>query len=140
MTALPADAFRQLFTGSPHDDREDTTVGARAAWACEQLAAHLATLLGDNGVRALFDRSLVLASAELPWLVTARQGARTSVEAWAALRTVLDAQPPDQASDAAVLVLSRFVGLLERFIGEALVDRLLREVWPTIFAASKGNP
>jgi hypothetical protein len=86
----------------------------------EKLAQHLARLVGQSGVETLWKRSLVLAN--IPWL--------SSV---GTLREAMEQQAPDTAVDGFIAVFSTFVGLLQRLIGEGLVDRLLGEVWPAIF-------
>ena len=46
----------------------------------------------------------------------------------------MEQQDPAASIEAFVAVLSTFVGLLERLVGEGLVERLLGEVWPTVFS------
>ena len=69
--------------------------------------------------------------------------ARRSVEIENAseLRDRLAQQDLAVIADAFVVILSVFVGLLEKLIGEPLVKRLIDEVWPDIFAqAAKDTP
>jgi hypothetical protein len=97
--------------------------------ACERFGRHLARLLGDTGVQLLLKRSIVIASEPFSWLTTAA----TQDSALAALRVAMEQQDPASITEAFVAVLSAFVGLLERLIGEGLVERLLDEVWPSVF-------
>jgi hypothetical protein len=103
-----------------------------AASLCEQLSEHLARLVGRAGIRALFDRSAVLTQAEFPWL--AGVATRSKDPPWARLREALEGQPRDVALDGSTLLITTFVELLGRLIGEDLVLRLLHEIWPDAFA------
>jgi hypothetical protein len=103
-------------------------VAARAVDACEQLSQPLARLVGSIGTRVLLARSAALASARFPWLsgtipVTAPRDAP-----WAALQAAMEAKDPHTAGEAFAELLSTFVELLERLIGDALVAHLLHEV------------
>jgi len=133
MTPELAGAVRKLLAAEPGES-SSKELAERATRACEQLARHLSRLLGNNGIRTLFDRCLIKAGAQFPWLVQAKSvPGGTSDEAWSALRTALEHQDPDTACEAFVLLLVTFIGLLERLIGEGLVERLLHEVWPAVF-------
>lgn len=117
-------------------DATSAQVADRAVDAYAELSKHLARLLGEAGIRVLFKRSIHLASARLPWLAGVSRSENAS-----ALRDALVSQDPVGAADAFVLILSGFVGLLEKLIGEPLVKRLIDEVWPGIFAqAAKDTP
>jgi hypothetical protein len=106
-------------------------VAAHAAALCQQLSKHVARLVGDLGMRALFERSLYLAGASFAAL---RGTAIGQVEGpYEALRVCLERESPEQGLAAAAHVLTTFIGLLERFIGEGLVAQLLNEVWPAAF-------
>lgn len=136
MTPGLAVAARKLVTrGSP------TLVAANAVQACEQLSQHLARIVGGIGVRTLFARSAALASARFPWLAGAIPRTASADSPWAALSAALEAQDPHTASDAFVDLLSTFIELLGRLIGDALVARLLHELWPDLFPSpAKGTP
>jgi hypothetical protein len=135
-----ADAARKLLAAGPADGTSSKDVADRAARACEQLSRHLARLIGDYGVTTLFRRSVALASTRFPWL-----SASTNIEhehnVCAVMRDAMELQEPAVTADAFAAVLSTFIGLLKRLIGEGLVDRLLSEVWPTTFPqAAKETP
>lgn len=127
MTSGFGQAARTLVAGQPGDVDSSALVAERAAKAFDQLAKHLARLLGDAGVQLLLKRSIAKASAQFAWLSA---GASTDP---ATLQGVMENQDPESITEAFVAVLSAFVGLLERLIGEGLVARLLDEVWPTVF-------
>jgi hypothetical protein len=117
-------AARQLL-----DNGTSEQLAERASQACQRLAKHLSALLGETGVELLLKRSLVLASAQFPWLVAGSSHG----DATSQLRGALAPRDAESLVDAFVAVLSTFVGLLERLIGAGLVDRLLAEVWPAVF-------
>ena len=98
----------------------------RAVAAFRALEQHLAHIVGDLGIQTVFRRALVLAAVNHPWLASTKPD-------FAQLRAAFAAQPPEIAIDAFVAVLSTFVAVLGRLIGETLVWRLLGEVWPSIF-------
>jgi hypothetical protein len=128
------DAARALL--GEHSDESSAQVADRAVGAYYTLSMHLERLLGETGVRMLFKRSVVLAAAQFPWLAGVPRSENTSE-----LRDTFAQQDPADIADAFVVILSVFVGLLEKLIGEPLVKRLIDEVWPGIFAqAAKDTP
>src|SRR4029079_16771552 len=102
--------------------------------ACEQLSQHLARIIGETGVRTLLVRSIVLTSARFPWLASASAASADSL--WGALRVAMSHQDPDTASEALVGLLSTFIDLLGRLIGDALLAHLLHVLWPELFPPS----
>lgn len=126
-------AARRLLAGEPGDGHSSQQVAERAIQAYERLAAHLSRLLGETGVQMLFSRSIAIASARIPWLHAARSSAEPPASARSALRAVMQEQEPESIADAFVAILSALINLLQRLIGDGLVDRLLNEVWPTVF-------
>ena len=118
-----------------------TSVGAGAVHACEQLSEHLARIIGEMGVRTLLSRSATLTSARFPWLASAIPRTAAASSPWAALGAAMESQDPQTASDAFVDLLATFIELLGRLIGDALVARLLQELWPDLFPpTAKGPP
>ena len=139
MTVDLATAARQLLAS---EGPAGAPVADRVARACERATVHLARLVGLTGVYTLFHRSLVLSSATYPWLVDATGGkSGPGDDPFGSLRERLLPQSPDAVADSFGLVLSTFVGLLGRLIGDPLVRRLLHVVWPTVFPdAAKETP
>ncbi|HET7500338.1 MAG TPA: hypothetical protein VFK02_05020 [Kofleriaceae bacterium] len=116
-------------------------VAAHAVQECERLSRHLARLLGEIGTRTLLARSAVVTSARYPWLASAIPRTASASSPWAALRAAMEAQDPHTAREAFVDLLTTFIELLGRLIGDALVARLLHEVWPELFPpTAKGTP
>ena len=118
-----------------------TSVAAGAVQACEQLSQHLARIIGEMGVRTLLARSASLTSSRFPWLASAIPRTAAASSPWATLREAMESQDPQTAGDAFVDLLATFIELLGRMIGDALVARLLHELWPELFPSlAKGSP
>jgi hypothetical protein len=108
-------------------------VTASAVDAMQQLTHHLAQLFGELGVRALLVRSTALASTHHRWLANTIALDVTTDVAWATLRTAMARQPPREIRAGFVALLAGLIALLERLIGERLVQHLLHDVWPEVF-------
>jgi hypothetical protein len=111
------------------DTADASAVAAHTAATCARVAQYVGRLVGDLGVRTLFERSVYVAGATYPCFRTAAKAATP----FDTIRTCLEQQSAQAAMDGSVHVLSAFIGLLERFIGEGLVTSLLHEVWPAAF-------
>ena len=123
MTPALEEAVRELLAREAGGDEARVVEGA--ARACEKLSRHLSRVIGETGVRALFERSLVLLRAEHPWLADA--AAPSSEPPWLRLRAGAP-QAGAATTRAAVSLATTFVALLGRLIGDELVLRLLAEV------------
>ena len=95
----------------------------------DKLRPHLATLLGDGGVRALLSRALVLATEEVSWLDAMQVNADGGLEGFEALGSQLDSS---EFVEGKVVFLAQLFGLLVAFIGPSLTSRLAGEIWPQI--------
>jgi hypothetical protein len=142
MSAQIADVARALLVDGEALEGSSTRVAARAVEASEELSRHLARLLGEMGIRALFDRSMILTRARFPWFadVAGTGGLQPGEPPWTSLRASLELQDPATAVDAYADFLSTFVQLLGRLIGDALVSRVLQEVWPEVFPRAAKEP
>jgi len=118
-----------------------TRVAADAVQACEQLSQHLARLIGEIGTRTLLARSATLTSVRFPWLASAIPKTASADSPWGALRVAIELRDPGTAREAFVDLLTTFIDLLGRLIGDPLVGQLLRELWPELFPSpAKGTP
>lgn len=99
------------------------------ATAIEKLRPHLTNLMGNVGFVTLLARALVLASTEVIWLRTVRLSEEGTWEGLAEAQTQISAS---DFTDALVLVLAQLLGLLVALVGEALMVRLVSEVWPNL--------
>jgi hypothetical protein len=111
------------------DHAPSSSVAGLAAQRFEELARYLSQLVGDMGVRALFARSVASARSTYPWLAAATP----SAPPWVALRGAMERQEPPAIRDAFAGLLSSFIELLARLIGDGLVRRLMNDVWPEVF-------
>ena len=126
-----ASAARALLA-TGYDVSDSRLIAAHAATVCQLLSKHVARLVGDLGMRALFERSLYIASASFDCLRSMTTDQQDGP--YEALRVCLEREAPEAALAAAGHVFTTFIELLERFIGERLVANLLQEVWPDVFA------
>lgn len=95
----------------------------------EKLRPTLAALMGNIGFRALLSRALTLANAEVPWLRGVRVKADGTLEDLDEFEARVD---PGEIAEGNVVLLAQLLELLVAFIGEDLVLRLVREVWPKL--------
>jgi hypothetical protein len=93
-----------------------------AVW--RDIAAALHSIIGRQGIAALYDRSVSLTSKKHPWLANSRAGADNSVDS-AALRSVVALQSASDAADGASEFLQTFYEVLVSLIGPALCEQLL---------------
>lgn len=123
-----------LLTREAGDERTPAEQAAATVRVCQDLSEHLSRIIGRAGVRGLLERSIILTQNDFPWLAEARSKSPADPLAW--LPQCLEHQPPKVAFEASVALVTRFLDMLGRFIGDALVLRLLAEVWPDVFPPS----
>jgi hypothetical protein len=119
-----------MTTNSPPPDAVKKTPESRRAHAVADAAvgnwsaiqARLAPVIGQDGFRVLFARSLHRARIEHAWLAT------DAVEdgiAFSKLKASLESQAPERAEAGSRVLMAHFTDLLGTLIGKALADRLL---------------
>ena len=98
-----------------------------------RLAAELGLLIGDGGFVPLYVRSVHLSAASFPWLrPTSEVGPLTIRDSrFSGLKSSLDGQDADEASQASAVLLNTFIDMLARLIGETLTIGILRSAWAT---------
>lgn len=101
--------------------------GSAARRACKKLRGPLSQLMGSTGFRSLMARALALANAEVVWLQGLQIKEDGSLDGLDQLEAKLDARTV--AEGEAVLV-SQMLVLLVTFIGSALTQQLLQDIWP----------
>lgn len=123
-----ADVAREIVEreGGPGASAHEVAIGLTIA--CEKLTLRFSRLVGQHGAQALLRRSVAVTARSVPWLAGVTAGSEPAW--WDALRAALAAQPRDVALDGATQLIGSFVGILGNMIGEALVLRILDEVWP----------
>ena len=85
--------------------------------------------MGVGGFRSLLSRALALAGAEVPWLRAVHLKSDGSLEGLEVLQAKLAKQ---DISLGEVTLVARLLGLLVTFIGPALTQRLVQDIWPTM--------
>jgi hypothetical protein len=108
-----------------------------AVW--RDIAAALHSIIGRQGIAALYDRSVSLTAKKHPWLASSRTGTDNSVDS-AALRSVVALQSADDAADGAREFLQTFYDVLVSLIGPAMCDQLLLPIREVSARADHGNP
>lgn len=101
----------------------DATIGT---W--RQLESLLAPVIGKQGVDVIFRRALHLSSNRFSWLAFGEEFVDSAV-LLASLQARLASRQPDEVAEAGYALLVNFTELLTTLIGEALSERMLRQVW-----------
>ena len=123
-------AQRLISYETPGNDSCETE-NAAIFQVSDRLRAHLATLMGHGGFRALLARALALASAEVSWLRAVQVNADGALEGLETLHAHLT---PAEFRDGRVVLLAQLLSLLVAFIGPGLTSRLVGEIWPQLLA------
>jgi hypothetical protein len=109
-------------------DKPDAAESADAMISVWQdIAAALHSIIGSQGIAALYERSISLTSKKYPWLASSRTGDGNSVDS-AALRPVVARQSDSDAAAGASEFLETFYDVLVGLIGPALCEQLLLPV------------
>jgi len=95
----------------------------------QKLRQGLGELAGSAGFHALASRALTLARLEVPSLTGVQIGADGSLEGMSAIEASIKVEQ-NRADESGVILISRLLGLLFVFLGEALTLNLLRDAWP----------
>ena len=94
----------------------------------EQMATQIISIVGEEGFKALFARSVFLAQPTFPWLAASSLSQQTD-QRFAELKKALEGQTPAQACEANTLLLLTFTDILAALIGEPLTTRILWTAW-----------
>ena len=108
----------------PADSPED--VAPIALKVFERLRLHLTIFVGEAGYQAMLSRALTLAKREDPWL---RERSVLLTNATLDLGTNQDTS---EAAAGIIALLAQLLGLVTELVGEALMLRLVQDVWPTV--------
>ena len=128
-------AFRQLLVREAGSGAGAPTIAAVLGRLGERLTQQLAPLIGDAGVRAIYDRSFHLMQSKFPGL-TAGRNSDPRAGPFTVAQLSLEHLEPAVAADAAVALLIIVGELLAAFIGESLTANVLRGAWPGDFPAA----
>ena len=131
MTNLPEmrDLAQRLL--SYESDGRDTSEPAESAIlrTYEKLRKSLGQLAGTAGFQALASRALTLAKSEDPSFGPVRVAMDGKLEGMSAVGSSINPEK-DWVQEGGVALISRLLGLLLIFLGEALTMNLIRDVWP----------
>jgi hypothetical protein len=94
----------------------------------QQIVSALVPIFGQQGVAALYKRSLKLASKHYPWLADSQGVVEMTID-FATMRSMLARQARTDAAAAGEIVVHTFYGLVVSLVGPSLTERLLRWVW-----------
>jgi hypothetical protein len=108
-----------------HPDAIQIADGTIAVWY--DIMSALKSIIGRQGVAALYDRSVVLTARTYPWLESSRSGNDHSVDL-DGLRSVIARQNTDDAAAGSGELLQTFYEVLVGLIGPALCEQLLASV------------
>ena len=97
-------------------------IAAATVRSWDLLWSRLAPIIGEDGFRVLFARSLHRTRVKHPWL--AREPVKGDVP-FLALKASLESQTSERAQAASQALKANFNELLNALIGEELVSRLL---------------
>ena len=128
-TPTMRDCAERLIAYETRENKSSGTQTPADFRSCEKLRLHLATFMGNSGIRTLLLRSIALATVEVPWLVTVQVKADDHWEGLEELQTQLD---PDEFFEGGVVLLTQLLGLLVAFIGANLTVRMVCEIWPKV--------
>lgn len=108
------------------EDAEANRVAEAVVRTWDEVAGRLAPIIGEQGFRVLYKRSLHVNASTFPWLAPAQTPPADSP--FADLRLRLERETPARAEEASRALFATFTGLLNTLIGEALTTRLLASV------------
>jgi hypothetical protein len=86
-----------------------------------QVRSQLSPVIGHQGFKVLYLRSVHLTCASFPWLAEAGE----EVDPLHKLAKQMERETPEQAVQASRAVLATFIGLVSVLIGESLTAHLL---------------
>lgn len=112
----------QVKVGQDAEDIADTIV---SAWG--NISVVFQSVIGRQGITALFHRTIEVSALSYPWLAEAIKEAAPSIDL-ERLRSVLLKQDMIHFAEASDSMLQQFYGILTELIGLSLTERLLRPV------------
>ncbi len=131
MTMSPEmrDLARRLLAYEAKVSKTSEPVESATLHVYEKLRQCLVAFVGVAGFQSLASRALTLARPEAPSLSVARVAADGSLQGLGEIETQID-MDKDRAGEEGIILITRLLGLLRIFLGEALTLSLLRNAWP----------
>lgn len=125
---LCREAIRRTLRQRSGDSPDALAVARATSETWLLMSAQLAPVIGDNGVEAIFKRSLHLTSVVFPWLaIPDREMDIDSLPE--RIGALLAGREPVAATQASSSLMITFTELLATLIGNSLTKRLLDPVW-----------
>jgi len=121
------DISQSLIAEEFRGDNASDTEGHAAFRVCEKLRRPMSSLTGIIGYRSLSSRALTLAKAKEPSLGRILIKPDGAYEFPAESETQLE---KDALAAGGPVLVAQLIGLLVTFIGEALTQRLVNDIWP----------
>jgi hypothetical protein len=131
MTTLPEmrDLAQRLLHYEANAGNTSEPVGSATLRVYQKLRQSLGELAGSAGFHSLASRALTLARSEVPSLSAVQLAADGNLEGMNAIEPSIKVEK-DPVHEGGVILISRLLGLLLIFLGEALTLSLLRDAWP----------
>ena len=131
MTSAPGmrDLARRLLTYEAVAGKTSGSTEPPTVRVYEKLRQSLGEFVGVTGFQSLASRALTLATPEAPSLREARVNADGSLQGLGEIEIPID-MDKDPAGETGIILITRLLGLLRTFLGEALTLTLLRNAWP----------
>jgi hypothetical protein len=131
MTSLPEirDLAQQLLSYEAEAGNSSEPVESKTLRVYQKLRRSLGELAGTAGFHSLASRALTLAKSEVPSLSAVQVGAAGNLEGMSAIEPSIKLEQ-DWVHEGGVILISRLLGLLLVFLGEALTLSLLHDAWP----------
>ena len=131
MTTLPEmrDLAQRLLSYEASAGNTSEPVESTTLRVYQKLRQSLGELAGSAGFHALASRALTLARSEVPSLSAVQVGADGNLEGMSAIEPSIKVEQ-DRIHEGGVILISRLLGLLLIFLGEALTLSLLCDAWP----------
>ena len=104
----------------------------------EMLVSKIISVVGEGGFNSLYERSLFVARSTFPWLASGSLSQRPDHQ-FTGLKTSLAERTPEEAAEAASLLLITFTDILASLIGEQLTTSILCSAWGTIAPDTAGK-
>ena len=136
MNCVDLRALAERLISAEAASAKSSATNAPASFAViEMLSPQLAQIIGDDGLRALLARALVLANADVAWLHTVHVKSDGSFENLDELEAQVD---PKDIAEGRVVLLSQLLGLLTKLVGERLMLQLVFVAAPKLSKVEVG--
>ena len=140
MTTPPQmrDLTQRLLTYEASAGNTSESVESTILRVYEKLRGNLCLLAGVAGFYSLASRALTLARSEAPSLSAVQVAADGNLQGMSAIEPSTNVKT-EGVYEGGVTLISRLLGLLLIFLGEALTMNLVRDAWPDA-ALDDANP